>query len=167
MEDANGGGQAKTWGPRGAGVEIKDTVDDPAEGTMAMAEDDHVRRRRLEPAEEGRRRGEGIDDVFDENALAPEFSDFRVAPAGMEIVVAGDDGHWGDLFELNDQVGVSDIPGMEDVLNALEQIGDTRVEMIVGVGDEPEFHGRSRGMPDGEERGKCKASRFFKELGWL
>jgi hypothetical protein len=128
-----------------------DAVEDLAEGSMGVAEHDEADLGLAEASRESSGSAVGLDDVFEQEPMAAEFTDLGLPPARVEIVVACDDRDRGHEFEFGDDGGVADVAGVEDVLDAREQPGDPGVETVMGVGDEPKLHERSWGMPDAKE----------------
>jgi hypothetical protein len=151
VKQADAGGQTVAWGSGGTGVQKVNAVEDLAERSVGVAEHDEADLGLSKTSREGSGRTVGLDDVFEQKPMPAEFADLRFFPAGVQIVVSGDDRDRGDEFQFGDDGGVADVAGVEDVLDAREQPGDPGVETVMGVGDEPKLHERSWGMPDDKE----------------
>lgn len=150
MENSDTGGTSVPGIPGRTGVDEVDIVDDPAESAVAVPEDDDVGLGTDEALAKRGREGVGIDDVLDQNSRSGEFPNLGFAPSRVGIIVPGDDGDWRDEFELRDERGMPDVTRVENVVNSVEKAGDAGIEVIVGVGDEPDSHGK---------RGACRTRR--------
>lgn len=107
---------------------------------MRVTEDDDVRGfAGDEPAERFTVRA-GIDDVVDEEFAPVQRDDFRLAVVEAVIVVAEDGGDGGDGFQLENDPRQADVAGVENVIDALEEFRNARVEEVMSVGDDADFH---------------------------
>src|SRR5262245_34178491 len=69
------------------------------------------------------RQGMRIHDVVEEKFLAIEFDDFGYPVAHMGIIrIPRHCGHWSNLLELSQDLWKSDIPSVQNMLNARQQI---------------------------------------------
>ena len=100
--------------------------------------------------------------------LAPGQGDnFRFPIIEAVVIVAEDGGDGSDLFELKNDPRQADVAGVEDVFDAGEEFGDARVEVIMGVRDDADFHfvnGKGRA---GEMSLARLRSRFFRSRGFF
>jgi len=82
-----------------------------------------------------------IHDVVDEEFPLLQFHDFGQAIAEGQVVgVAQDGGDRGNLFESLEDFWKTDIPPMQDVVDAGEQRGDSRIQEVVGIRNDPDPH---------------------------
>jgi hypothetical protein len=141
VEDGDGAGLVETGFAGVTGIEVEGAADLFVVGFVAVAEDDDIGFFACDAAFGDVGKLLGIDDVVEEKFSAGELEDFGVAEVEGFIGIAGDGGHGSDVFKLEDDEGQADVASVEDVVNAFEEGGDLRVEIIVGVGDDADFHG--------------------------
>ena len=81
--------------------------------------------------------------------MTPSIVDRRVRgeaarhERAVHVAVHGDDRRY--RLEALDDVEGADVAGVEDAFDAAEDVGESRVEVAVGVGDEADEHGSFRG----------------------
>ncbi len=85
-----------------------------------------------------------------------------MGPVGF-IGVAAHGEHGRDEFELYQDRGRADIPGMDDGIHAIEYPGDSPVERTVRVGDDPDE--RRRADPHQSPRAFRRAGTRLRDTG--
>jgi len=110
---------------------------------VRVAEDDQARLVELKSALDRPAQMFRIHDVMEERAEVAALHKLDVADPGQRGVrVAQDCGHGRDLLQLmKDGLG-PDVPAMKDEIDALKNPRNFRVEQSMGIGNDPEFHGR-------------------------
>jgi len=137
-------GQRKPPGAGAAGVEVEDAVFGLDVGGMGVAEDD--RGQACGPGGEV----QGVEFVQD---IEEEAADFhypvlgQISGPGATIGVAPDRVHWGDLGQVGQDLGVADVAGVDDELDASQGGDGLGAQQAVGVGDNADemFRHGSRG----------------------
>ena len=72
--------------------------------------------------------------------MAIEFDHFRFLEIEGGVVVAEHGGHRRDPLQLEDQPRQSDVAGVQDMVDAREELRNLRIEVSVRVGDRADFH---------------------------
>ena len=107
---------------------------------MCVAKDDHLWT--LAPHSLSQRLGQrvGIDDVVQKKLLPGQLEAFSQPVAQPGIVGVSHYGrNGGDVLQLMQDSGKADVSPVEDVADAFEEAGESRVEEIVSVGDDADF----------------------------
>ena len=140
VQDGDGAFEAEARLAGVTGVEIKNVSLPPGVGLVRVAEDDDVRGFPGDVAAERFTVRAGIDDVVEEKFAPGQRDDFRLAVVEAVIVVAEDGGDGGDGFQLENDPRQADVAGVENVIDALEEFRNARVEEVMSVGDDADFH---------------------------
>ena len=82
-----------------------------------------------------------FDDVLHQEAAAVERDGFRELEFVGGIRVAEHGGERSDLFQLKADDRGPDVAGVQDMIDAVEEPGNFRIEKIMRVGDDADFHG--------------------------
>jgi len=116
-----------------------------AERFVGMAEDDHLRGRLADPLLQPVVEPARIDDVMQQKNAVGHRDDLGITTGEAVVGVAADRGDRSEGFQLHDEAGRADIPGMHYVLDPREVEGHGRVQKAVGVRDEADaWQGRGR-----------------------
>src|SRR5688572_4750633 len=85
-------------------------------------------------------RSADTDDVVNKKLSASERDDLCLVEVQPGIVVPKNRGHRRDEFQLTDDRFVTNVARVQDVLDAIEDLGDARIEETVSVGDDADAH---------------------------
>src|SRR6266568_4138724 len=140
IQDRDASLQAKT-GPTGVtGIEIEGAAHHLGKRLVRVAENDHVGIFANDAAVERRSGRADIHDMMDEKFAAIELDDLGFLEGESGVGVAQHRGDGRDAFQLQDQPRQADIAGVENVVHAVEERRDFRVQVVVGVGKNANFH---------------------------
>src|SRR5579884_844056 len=144
---------------RVTGIEIKRPPNHFVEWQVRMAEHNHIRLVEFDAPTNGVGGAMHIDDVMHHEFFAGKLDDFGFLVIQFSIVVSQHRGHLRDVFQLKDDLRLADVACMEDVFDALEQRRDFRVQKIMRVGNDADFHALAcSGCSCGSSSGASSAS---------
>ena len=123
------------------GIEVKGVADRFAELFVGMAEDDDVRIFADDLAFDFVVRRFGIDDVVNEKFAAAEFDKFGFFVVDAGVVVAEDSSDGGDVFEVEDEKGQTNIASVDNMIHLclLKNFLHARVHVPMRVGNDAHF----------------------------
>ena len=125
-----------------ARVEKEDAAHDLAKSFVRVAEHENIRPLAPDALPQLVARLARFDDVVDQNLAAAQFDHFRFLERQQLVGIPRHGGDRGDLLELMSDPGRADVARVNDVLDAVEELRNFRVEEIVGIRDDADFHGR-------------------------
>ena len=146
IQDGNASLQAKTRPASVTGIEIESAAHHLGKRLVRVAENDHVGILANDAAVERRSRRGHIHNMMDEKLAAIELDDLGFLEGESGVGVAQHRGDGRDAFQLQDQPRQADIAGVENVVHAVEERRDFRVQVVVGVGKDANFHLRQGSM---------------------
>src|SRR5213596_2028922 len=108
------------------GIEIKRAANRLAKRLVRVAEDNYFRSLANDAALDGLGRFARVNDVMHEEFVAIEFYHFRFLEIEGGVVVAEHGGHRRDPLQLEDQPRQSDVAGVQDMVDAREELRNLR-----------------------------------------
>jgi len=100
---------------------------------MRVPEDDDIRLLFIHAALEGFGQVASLYDVVNEELLPGELNGFSFLEADSGICVAQHSRHRRDSLQLRDQPRESDVAAVQDMIDALKQLGQAGVKVVVRV----------------------------------
>lgn len=140
MKDGHAAFQPEFHPPRVASVEIQNPAHPLAKPFVRVAEDDDMRLFVRDAFRQVVSRRIRMDDVVNKKFPSGLLDDLGVLKRQARVRVAINRRDRRDRFQFRNEGEIADIAGVQDVFNASEQLRDSRVEEIVRVGDDADFH---------------------------
>jgi len=123
-----------------AGVEKQNSASRLAKPFVRVAENDCVRPLACDSRFQPVRRRLRMDDVMNQEFFFRKLDGFRFPEGNSRVVVSQHCGYGRDFFQLRNDLGKADVARVQNVSYARKKMVNFRVEEIVGVGDDADFH---------------------------